>query len=96
MEDFPTEDLHDIISIQIHLHQYGNDFKWMWVTHSAFLQNVLHCWTKKNSASVIYDTLKSFLVFWEAFLRRVFGKTFLTVIGNSHEVTDNTDDIKTQ
>ena len=59
MEDFLAEDLHDIISIQIHLHQYGNDFKWTWVTHGVFLQNVLHCWIKKNCDSVIYDTLRS-------------------------------------
>ena len=59
MEIFPAEDLHDIISIQIHIQQYGNDFKWMYITHEAFLQNALHCWIKKNYASVIYDTLRS-------------------------------------
>ena len=36
MKDFPAEDMHDIISIQIDLQQYGNDFKWMWVTHGVF------------------------------------------------------------
>ena len=58
MEDFPAEDLHDI-SIQIHLQQYGNDFKWMCVIHGISLQNVLHCWIKKRCASAIYDTLRS-------------------------------------
>ena len=48
MEDFPAEDLYDIISIQIHLQQYGNDFKWMWVTHGVSLQNVLHCLIKRK------------------------------------------------
>ena len=60
MEDFTAEDLH-IISIHIHLQQYENDFKWMWVTHGVFLQNVLHCLIMKNCASVIYDTLRSLL-----------------------------------
>ena len=36
MEDFHAEDCHDIISIQILLPQYGNDFKWIWVTHGIF------------------------------------------------------------
>ena len=49
----------NIISIQIHLQQYGNDFKWMYVTHGVFLQNVLYCWIKENCASVIYDSLRS-------------------------------------
>ena len=58
MEDFHAEDLNDIISIQIHLQQYGNDFKWMWVTHGVFTK----CFTlldKENCAPVIHDTLRS-------------------------------------
>ena len=47
MEEFPAEGLHDIISILIHLQQYGNDLKWMWVTHCVHLQNVLDYWIKK-------------------------------------------------
>ena len=74
MEDFPAEDLHDIISIQIHLQQYGNDFKWMCHTHDAFLKNILHCWIKKNCASVIYDYPEKLVHQWSfIILHLTFG-----------------------
>ena len=56
-----------MISTQIR-YTYSNMemiFKWMWVIHGVFLQNVLHCGIKKNCASDIYDTLRS-LFFNEA------------------------------
>ena len=58
MEDFPAEDTHDIISIQIDLQQ---DFKWMWVTHGVFTKwfALLDKEIKKNCDSVMYDTLRS-------------------------------------